>query len=223
MQGESCAGADLRAVPLLAQQVGQGKAGKGGGPWAREGGRSPASPGKGGTHSPHHQPPSSAAIWRPCPGWRVVVTFSPSPSPESFTCRLVVPALLGTVPGRKVPSMAGHQVCFSAQLQARRTLRVEVCWDAIAHTMARLPYWPLCHPFPRRKVGEQSLQLSAAACREELSPLLCQAVPSAQRRCPSPIKPSLPPGWAVCLCFCGQRLQALPSPFKVAPISAPFC
>ncbi|XP_076198056.1 erythroferrone isoform X3 [Aptenodytes patagonicus] len=28
------------------------------------------------------------AIWRPCPGWRVVVTFSPSPSPESFTCRL---------------------------------------------------------------------------------------------------------------------------------------
>ncbi|KAM9615827.1 erythroferrone isoform 3-T3 [Morphnus guianensis] len=87
-QGESSAAADLRAVPLPAQQVGQGKARRGEGPWAREGGRSPAAPGEGGTHSSQHHPPSSAAIWRPCPGWRAAVTFSPSPLPESFTCRL---------------------------------------------------------------------------------------------------------------------------------------
>ncbi|KAM9615828.1 erythroferrone isoform 4-T4 [Morphnus guianensis] len=86
-QGESSAAADLRAVPLPAQQVGQGKARRGEGPWAREGGRSPAAPGEGGTHSSQHHPPSSAAIWRPCPGWRAAVTFSPSPLPESFTCR----------------------------------------------------------------------------------------------------------------------------------------
>ena len=121
VQGESSAGADLRAVPLPAQQVRQGKAQKGEGPWVKEGGRNPASPGEGGTRSPQHHSPSSAAIWRPCRGWRAAVTFSPSPSPESFTCRLVAPAPLGTVPGRKVPSVApapglGIESCFSAQL-----------------------------------------------------------------------------------------------------------
>lgn len=52
VQGESSAGAGLRAVPLPAQQVQQGRAGRGEGPRAREGGRSPASPGEGGTCSP---------------------------------------------------------------------------------------------------------------------------------------------------------------------------
>ncbi|KAM9615831.1 erythroferrone isoform 7-T7 [Morphnus guianensis] len=39
-------------------------------------------------------------------------------------------------------SRAGRGVCFSAQLQAQRTLRAEVCWDTTAHTMGGLPHWP---------------------------------------------------------------------------------
>ena len=65
--------------------------------------------------------------------------------------------------------------------------------------------------------GEQPLQLPATARRGELSPSLCQAVPSARRRWPSarrrwpsPVKPSFPPGWAVRLCFRGQRCRLSP-------------
>lgn len=64
--------------------------------------------------------------------------------------------------------------------------------------------------FSQEEGQGQLLQLLVAACREELSPWLCQAMPGAQGKCPSPANPSLPPGWAVCLCFCGQYSRLSP-------------
>ncbi|KAF2976953.1 hypothetical protein EK904_008139 [Melospiza melodia maxima] len=40
--------------------------------------------------------------------------------------------------------------------------------------------------------------------------LYLQAMPGAQGRCPGPANPSLPPGWAACLCFCGQHGRLSP-------------
>lgn len=57
MQGESSAGADLRAVPLPAQQVQQGKAGRGEEPPGRAGGRRPSTLG-GRRHMLSPAPPS---------------------------------------------------------------------------------------------------------------------------------------------------------------------
>lgn len=80
------------------------------------------------------------------------MTFSPSLSLESFTCRLVVPALLGTVPGRMVPSVVPAPGLGTECVSQPRSKpkghagTLSGCWDTPAHTTAGLPYQPLCHP-----------------------------------------------------------------------------
>lgn len=130
------------------------------------------------------------------------MTFSPSLSLESFTCRLVVPVPLRTVPGRKAPSVApapelgaGSVSQPSSTAKGRSGLR--------CRTLQRVPQLGLHGILCQKEAGSSPFG-SQLLCTGETS--LC----SARRRCPSPVKPFLPPGWAVRLCFRGQCCRLHP-------------
>lgn len=87
-KGQGCRGSRLRVLICVQSRCQQNRYGRAKPGTPGQGGRKESSiPGKGGACSPHHYPPSSAAIWRLYPGWRAAVTFSPSLSRAPFTCR----------------------------------------------------------------------------------------------------------------------------------------